>query len=123
MQVDVQADRSMIESMRRDGGRGPWLQVLSQVLDIAGGCAEFLRHTERPWASATFSGARHVIALAFTGLEAINAAETLIEALPDHEFSIHGHLVADAAITAVDHQAGEPPRLTLECELLLLKES
>ena len=41
--------------------------------------------------------------------------------LPEHEFALPGQLVADAAVTAVDHRL-EPPRMQVSCELLLLEE-
>ena len=61
-------------------------------------------------------------AWAFDGADAVAGAERLIEALPDHHFTLHGHLVADAAVKAVDHTL-DPPRLVAELELLLLEEA
>ena len=122
MQIDVVAGRAMtIASGRR--GRRPWLSLLSAVLDLAGGKAELLRHSERPWASATFAGTRHVIALSFPGEEGAAAAEAFMEALPEHEFAIPGQMVADAAIAAVEHDVGPSPHLTVEIEMLLLEEA
>ena len=114
MQFDIDGDRTMISSLRRRGMRGPWLQLLSAVLDLAGGNAEFLRHSEKSWVSATFSGTRHTIALSFTGLDAVAAGETFIAALPDHDFTIPRQLVADAAILSVDHVAVPQPQMTVE---------
>ncbi|EIZ80228.1 hypothetical protein WSK_1262 [Novosphingobium sp. Rr 2-17] len=88
---------------------------------MAGPQAEFLRHAERPWFSATFSGSRHTIALAFHGDEVMSAGEALIDALPDHEFAIPGYLVADVAVLAVEHVNGPDPHMTIEVELLLLE--
>ncbi len=122
MRIDPNGDKSMIAALRRQGMRGPWLQLLSAVLELAGGQAEFLRHTERPWSSVTFSGTRHLIGLRFTGAQAIAAGEAFITALPEHEFAIPSQLVAEAAITAVDHEIGAAPVLTLQAELLLLEE-
>jgi hypothetical protein len=101
---------------------GPWLQLLSAVLELAGGQAELLHHGERAWASATFSGARQTILLAFTGIDAIAAGEDLIEAFPDHEFTLPRQIVADAAVIGVEHAALPTPRLTVEVELLLLDD-
>ena len=123
MRIDHKADAGMIATLRKQGARGPWLQLLAAVLELAGGKAEFIRHTERPWSSVTFSGSRHIIALRFSGHEAIEAGETFIEALPDHEFTIPRQLVADAAITSADHALKDGPVLTLEAELLLLEEN
>lgn len=120
--------RSMLETARSalgDGAgrpRGPWLLLLSEVLLLAGKQVEFIHHAERPWSSATFCGSRHTIALAFEGVDAIVEGEALIAALPDHEFTVPGRIVADAAIAAVDHAAGPPARMTVEVELLLLDD-
>ncbi|TIX52153.1 hypothetical protein E5222_05315 [Alteraurantiacibacter aquimixticola] len=79
------------------------------------------RHSERSWASITFAGTRHQVDMLFEGSDAIAAGECFIAFLPEHEFSIPGHIVADAAVTEVDHRM-EPPRLQVRCELLLLEE-
>ena len=102
--------------------RRPWLQLLSAVLELGEGKAELLRHAERAWASATFAGTRHTIRLVFNGHEAIAAGERLIDALPDHEFTIPHQLVAEAAISEVIHTALPEPRLEIEADVLLLEE-
>ena len=83
---------------------------------------QVITHTEKAWASITFSGARHTLALLFAGDEAVEAGERFIAALPDHEFAILGQLVADAAITEAEHRLLPTPRLVVQCELLLLDE-
>lgn len=83
---------------------------------------QVIAHTECAWASITFAGARHTLALVFTGDEAVEAGERFIAALPDHEFAIPGQLVADAAIAEAEHRALPTPRLAVQCELLLLEE-
>ena len=98
----------------------PWPQLLSAVMRLAAGRAELLRHAEHSWASATFAGTRHTIAITFTGTDAMAAAESFIEALPDHEFTIPGQLVADAAIVSIEHDL---ERLIVEAELLLLEDT
>jgi hypothetical protein len=103
--------------------RRPWLPLLSALLDLAQGKAELIRHSESPWASVTFAGSRHTVALAFAGVEAVKAGETLITALPEHEFNLPGQLVADAAVTAVTHSLLPKPRLEIELTLLLLEDS
>ncbi len=123
MQIDPKADREMLDSARlRRSGR-PWLHLLSAVMTLAGSKAELLRHAERPWASATFSGTRHTIALRFSGEAAEDAGEAFMALLPEHEFELTGQLVADAAITSVVHDLVPESRLTVEVELLLLEES
>lgn len=121
MHIDPQAARAMTRTACRRQ-RGPWMSLLSAVLGLAGARAELLRHGERAWASATFSGSRHTIALAFHGAEAIMAGEAFIDALPEHEFTISGHLVADAAVIAVDQEMVPTPTMTIEVDLLLLED-
>ncbi len=121
MQHDPAIIRTLAASAQRKGRR-PWLSLLTALFDLAGGKAELLRHSERSWASATFAGTKHSVAMAFTGSDAIAAAEGLIEALPDHEFAIPGQVVADALVVSVDQTALPEPRMVLELELLLLED-
>jgi hypothetical protein len=93
------------------------------VLDLGQGKAELLRHVERPWASVTFAGTRHTLALAFTGAEAVAAGEVFIAALPEHEFAIPRQLVADAAIVSVEHVTLPEPKMTVEVEMLLVDDA
>ena len=93
------------------------------LLALADGRAEVLRHASKAWASVTFEGSRHTLELRFDGAEAVEAGERFIAALPEHEFTILGQLVADAAVTAVDHTLLPHPRMTVECELLLLLDA
>lgn len=102
--------------------RRPWMPLLTAVMALAGDKAELLRHAERPWASITFAGSRHHVALSFRGVEAVAAGEAFIAVLPEHEFTIPGQLVADAVIAGVEHQLLPEPLLTVEVELLLLEE-
>ena len=116
------ATRGLRPPARRTGPQA-WQPLLRSLLTLAEGQAELLAHRERDWASATFSGTRHTVDLAFQGSAAVAAAERFIAALPDHEFSLPGALVADASVVAVDHRALPGPALTLTCELLLLAEA
>ncbi|MFM6949560.1 MAG: hypothetical protein ACKOW1_00910 [Novosphingobium sp.] len=122
MQHDPAILRTLAASARRSSRR-PWLALLSALFDLAQGQAELLRHSERNWASATFAGTRHTVALAFSGATAIAAGEELIAALPDHEFAIPGQLVADAAVLSVDQVALPQPCMVVELGLLLLEEA
>ncbi len=92
------------------------------LLALAAGQPKILRHDETSWASITFAGARHRVELTFEGGEAVEAGERFIAFLPEHEFEIPGQLVADAAVTAVDHRL-DPPWMQVTCELLLLEEA
>lgn len=97
-------------------------RLLRAVLELAGEHATLVRHTETPWASVTFSGARHSVVLAFCGWEACDDAEHLIVELPEHEFRIAGVLVADAAVARTDQELLPEPRMEVELELLLLED-
>lgn len=105
------------------GQRGPSWRLQCEVLRLAGPHADLLRQTERPWSSATFSGTRHAMTLAFEGIDAVGDGEAFIAVLPDHEFTIPHHLVADAAIASVEHRYFPAPRLVVETELLLLEDA
>jgi len=122
MLVDFAADRADAHRARERGARRPWLQLLTAVLQLAGGKGELVRHAERPWASATFSGTRHTIALAFRGIDAVAAGEAFVASLPDHEFAISGQLVADATVASTEHQLVPEQMLSVEVELLLLED-
>jgi hypothetical protein len=110
-------------SCDQSSGRAPWKRVARAVLDLAGPGAQLFRHSETPWASVTFSGARHSFVLGFDGMDAMEAADLFIAALPDHEFAIPGRLVADATIRAVDQRLLPSPRTLVEAELLLLDDA
>lgn len=90
---------------------------------LAGGEGQRLVHNQRAWASITFEGTRHTFQWAFEGDHAIAYGEAMLARLPDHEFSLPGQLVADVAIVSVDHRLFPQPRLTLEFELLVLKDN
>ena len=84
---------------------------------------QVLTHTEKAWASITFAGTRHSIAILFSGEEAVEAGERFVAALPEHEFAIPGQLVADAGIVEVEHRLSPSPRLVVQCDLLLLEDA
>jgi hypothetical protein len=68
------------------------------------------------WASVTFTGARHMLTLA--GMAA-PTLERWIAALPEAEFALHGHLVADLSVEAVRRDATE---VTVMLEILTVEE-
>ncbi len=100
----------------------PGDRLVREIREIAGPLAELLAHSEAPWASITFSGARHTVVLRFAGSEAVSDGERLIATLPDHEFRLRGKLVADASVVRVDHELVPAPLLEVECAILLLDE-
>ena len=92
------------------------------LLALAGNEGAISRHEETPWSSITFSGSRHEVILDFCGHTAVEAGETLIAELPEHEFRIPGQLVADASVREVDHRFGAEERMIVTCVLLLLED-
>ena len=112
----------MIDAALGGRARRPWLPLLGAVLRLAGGHAELLRHSERPWASVTFSGTRHTIALSFTGEAGVVEGEAFIAALGEHEFAIARQVVIEAAVVSVEHTTLPQVKLTVEVVLLLLED-
>lgn len=115
--IEVKSLASLPRPRRSLGDR-----VRGALMKLAAGRGTILSHEETAWASITFSGSRHEIVMRFAGIDEVVAGEDLMDSLPDHEFAIPGHLVADAAIRAVEHQFGPEERLTVTAVLLLLEE-
>lgn len=122
MSADVAHLPAQPTPARRPARRATGDRLREAVLALADHRGQVITHGERAWASITFAGARHTLALLFMGDEAVAAGEALVAALPDHEFALPGQLVADAAITEVEHRMLPHPRLVVQCELLLLEE-
>ena len=95
--------------------------------DVAGGLvaalvacargAKPIQWTTTPWCSATFTGERHEILLAFPN---VDAARRFAAGLPDHVFTIANRLVADIV-------SGPPMRcdnhIRISVEALTITES
>lgn len=62
-----------------------------------------LARESRPWASVTFSGARHRMTL---DARATPGLDRWLAALPEAEFALRGHLVADLTVASVEHRDG-----------------
>ena len=122
MQFETKSALRAFADVHASPSKGPWLRLLGQVMALSEEQGQLVRHSERPWASATFSGSRHSIALAFEGAEAVEAGERLIAALDEHEFDITGWLVADAAVVEARHELLPIPALAIELEVLLLED-
>lgn len=95
--------------------RGPDAATLVDRALLAGaeaaGCPVALVNSDwTRWASVTFTGARHRIALEGTASPAL---DRWLAALPEAEFALRGHLVADLAVTDV-HRARDAVTITLE---------
>jgi hypothetical protein len=67
----------------------------------------------RPWASVTFSGERHRLALCLPGPGAAAAADAFLDGLAERDFALRGHVLAD--ILLVERcEEDEQVRLVLE---------
>jgi len=93
------------------------------LMQLAGGHGTITAHAERNWASITFAGTRHQVTVLFDGEDAVEAGESFIAFLPEHDFAIPGQLVADAAVVEVDHRLAPAPLMVVQVEVLLLEES
>lgn len=71
----------------------------------------------RRWASATFAGARHDLTIA---LPDTDAATRWLDALPEADLPIRGHLVADAVVLRM-HREGDI--LVAAIEILTVEQS
>lgn len=98
-------------------------RVRQAITVLAEHQGQVITHTEKAWASITFAGTRHSIALLFAGEEAVEAGERFVATLPDHEFAIPGQLVADAGVVEVEHRLSPSPRMVVQCDLLLLEDA
>ncbi len=94
------------------------------LVALLGGEADMLAHRERPWASATFTGARHYWTFAVTGEHHRAWAQRLEASLPEQEFTLRGHLVADALVTDYRAETLEDGRdaTIITLEILTLEE-
>ncbi|MEZ5656145.1 MAG: hypothetical protein R3E04_09705 [Sphingobium sp.] len=79
---------------------------------MAGTDSSVIATSAKPWASATFLGARHRIVLKIEGEDPVDKAETFASDLPDAEFSIAGHIVADACVDEWKMMAERPDACT-----------
>ena len=62
------------------------------------------------WASATFTGARHALVLTGTSSPALSE---WLASLPEAEFALRGHIVADLAVEHVE-RGPDATRATIE---------
>jgi hypothetical protein len=81
----------------------PALGALLRAIRDAGGAPMVVLEAEStPWASVTFSGARHQVGLRFDGAGGAARAEAWARMLGAAEFDLPGHLVADVAEVSLD---------------------
>jgi hypothetical protein len=82
--------------------------TLVQQAASAGCAVRVENQRQTAWASATFTGARHDIALV---AERNGSLDAWLAALPEAEFALRGHLVADVAMVERIDRAGTAIRI------------
>lgn len=92
------------------GGLGPLLRALANRAG-APPLVEEIRST--PWASITFSGMRHRLALRFAGEAAEARADAMTRGLDYAEFDLGRHLLVDIAVAERERDEGGT-RLVIE---------
>ena len=80
-------------------------QLLAALETLAGESSLIGDVDMRPWCSATFLGAQHSIVLRFSGDLAPLQAEAFAELLPEAQFTLRRHVVADVTVDGI----GEGP--------------
>lgn len=88
-------------------------RLIAALIERCGGDCEIAEGVMTPWASATFIGARHALTLVLMGEDASLRAEALAVMLPEANFAIPGHVVADVAVDRVATDAADEARLML----------
>lgn len=105
---------SILPSTPRPARRDCHGRLLAALIALVGQDAAIADSSLRPWHSATFVGSRHDIIMAIGGGSAAMRAAELCESLPQTEFTLPGHVVADLKVATESGTAGEDIRLRLE---------
>jgi hypothetical protein len=90
--------------MRMHGLRGPdsgtlLIRAIRSHAATAGISLQVDSIACRPWASATFTGTRHRLTIV---ADPVPGLRSWIDELPEAEFAMRGHIVADLAIDQVE---------------------
>lgn len=93
--------------------RDPQARLIRQLLALTGEGSRLVEVETVPWASVTFVGARHHIAIEMDEWDVGLESEYFAELLPDIEFRIAGHLVADAVVDSREGKLMGDRRKTL----------
>lgn len=89
---------------------------LVRALERSGPGVIVAQHDSTLWTSVTFAGARHrlIIEAPLT-----SGFDRWLAALPEAEFALRGHLVADVAVGSIEHCDG---RATVTIEALTVED-
>jgi hypothetical protein len=88
-------------------------RLIAALLDHAGTEGEVFADSLTPWASATFIGARHAVTLVLRGEDAMARADALRMMLPEAEFHLPGHIVADLVVDSISSDEPGAAKLLL----------
>lgn len=80
------------------GVRDPLHRLLRSLIKMAGPDTTGVCSEVTPWASALYDGAIYRIILELKGDDAAARAESLARTLPDAEFCIKGHIIAEVTV-------------------------
>lgn len=105
-----------METARRDSHR----RLLRALLALAGRGSEILSSSSNRWSSATFSGARHHMTMRLAGTDAHVRAQKLAKCLPEAEFPLRGHIVADASLEEMELAREEDGQVFARLKLAML---
>lgn len=94
MRVEGQGEQSSLRKRRKDVGS----QLIEQIRALAGPNYDVKMVRERPWASITFSGTRHRVAISRSMAGDTGLPPSFTGQIADHEFDLPGHFVADVLI-------------------------
>lgn len=100
MALHRDASTELLRAVRKRAGTGATLIV------------EDIR--SRPWASATFSGARHQLAFRLEGADAEDVADRFVAGIEAAEFPLRGHVMADVAVIARNRLDDDAMRIRIE---------
>jgi hypothetical protein len=92
-----------------------FLHAIRGNFDNFGGAFAIEELVSTPWASVTFSGARHRVTFTLEGEGAAGAADAFLARMDEAEFDLGGHILADIAWAGEERDDdGRRVRLTLE---------
>jgi hypothetical protein len=93
-------------------------RLIASLIGLAGEDCTVPDSGLTPWASATFIGARHAITLLLEGEDSGVRAQALAAILPESDFAIPGHIVADLSVDGI---APDPQGARLTLSILTIE--
>lgn len=103
-----------------DRSGGTAMRLLKQLSDVLGPDAQPGPCREREWASATFSGARHSMDFRLPLAQRDAPLPAMLAALPEHEFTLPGEIVADCTLAIRARITDSQDRLWLPVTIEIL---